>query len=155
MGLPIHISAGIAVDPRNANLLYLTVWNPHWYYSGILYRGNATGQWSRIPTPDSVPNTPAINYRSNMVLDGTGTLYVTTHGYKLWRSQNADALDPNQVRWELVREFSPDVSVELLASGWGPSGLALYASIRQGQNKPTLHRSLDGGQTWAPLKINF
>jgi hypothetical protein len=44
---------------------------------------------------------------------------------------------------------------ELLASGWGPQGLALYANIRQGEKASILHRSLDRGQTWTPLAIEF
>jgi hypothetical protein len=91
-----------------------------------------------------------------MALDGgSGALYVTTHGHKLWRSHNPDALDPNDVQWELIHDFGRDTTVESLASGWSPQGLGLYANIKSGQDTPVLHRSLDSGQTWEPLPIEF
>jgi hypothetical protein len=65
------------------------------------------------------------------------------------------------VGWELVHDFGPDVrQVSLLASGWGPQGLAIYANfwpltpLAEGGatvGATALHRSLDGGQTWEPL----
>jgi hypothetical protein len=65
-----------------------------------------------------------------------------------------------EVAWELVHDFGADAQVSLLASGWGPDGLAIYANITPltpldgggaSVGAPVLHRSLDGGQTWTPL----
>jgi hypothetical protein len=65
------------------------------------------------------------------------------------------------VQWELVQTFQPEARVVLLASGWGPKGIALYANIWAtwfDQSSPstgnaTLSRSLDGGHTWEDLPM--
>jgi hypothetical protein len=72
----------------------------------------------------------------------------------LWRSPNPAVADVNAIRWEQVLDFGPGVQGELLASGWSPQGLALYANLTQ-TGLPVLHRSEDGGQMWTPLSIEF
>ena len=100
---------------------------------------------------------------TGMTVDGgTGALYVTTQvaPVGLWQSRNPNTTDVTDVKWELVHDFGPDARVSLLASGWGPDGLAIYANIwpltpltggGATVGNPVLHRSLDGGQTWEPL----
>ena len=105
-----------------------------------------------------------------MTLDGaTGAIYVAvgraglTQAYQIWQTPNPDALDVNDVRWELVHDLGSNTNITLLASGWSPDGLALYANICPARiceegicepaSIPVLHRSLDGGQTWNPLPI--
>jgi hypothetical protein len=64
------------------------------------------------------------------------------------------------VQWELLHDFGPNVQASLLASGWGPQGPTLYANLSSltplagggaAVGSPVLHRSLDGGQSWLPL----
>ena len=78
----------------------------------------------------------------------------------LWRSPNPNTADVADVQWELVHDFGSNTQVSLLASGWGPQGLAIYANMLPltplaaggaSVGNPVLHRSLDGGQTWEPL----
>jgi hypothetical protein len=102
---------------------------------------------------------------TGITIDGaTGALYVTafTGGdWQVWRTLNPSTPDIKNVHWEMVHDFGPDVSwATLLASGWSPKGLALYANLTHWLNKdtgavgpPKPYRSLDGGQTWEPLPI--
>jgi hypothetical protein len=65
------------------------------------------------------------------------------------------------VQWELVHTFQSAARVVLLASGWGPQGLALYAGIWPGwfdsvspsTGNAAFSRSLDGGYTWEDLPM--
>jgi hypothetical protein len=80
----------------------------------------------------------------------------------LWRTVNPKVPNVEDVQWEFVHDFGGDVMVELLASGWSPQGLALYANVWPVEKlddsqveigNPIVHRSLDGGQSWEPLPI--
>jgi hypothetical protein len=99
-----------------------------------------------------------------MAIDGaSGALYLTTQlpVVELWRSPNPSAANFADVLWELVHSFQPEERVVLLASGWGPRGLALYASSWPNWFDPNsaltdngaLSRSLDGGHTWEDLTM--
>jgi hypothetical protein len=151
--------ANVAVDPRDANTLYAVIWPK--YAGTYLRRGTSEGLWDYMPTPR---NNSQID--TGISIDGaTGALYVTAFSpdmtWQLWHTLNPNAPDMNDIRWEMVRDFGPDVSwTTLLASGWSPEGLALYANLSSWLDKsvgsvgpPVLHRSLDGGQTWKPLPI--
>lgn len=150
--------ANVAIDPRDANTLYAIIWPK--YGGSYLRRGTGSGQWSTMPTP---LNNSVIGV--GMTIDGaTGALYVTMTApdYQIWRSLNPNMPDLNDVDWELMHDFGRDVQVNLLASGWSPQGLALYANLwplrwldaGYAEVGPSvLHRSLDGGQSWTPLPI--
>ena len=148
--------ANLGFDPRDNSTLYGII-RPK-YAGSYLRRGMADGHWQTMPTPlDNV------TIETGMTVDGgTGALYVTTQvpPAGLWQSRNPNATDVKDARWELVHDFGPNARVSLLASGWGPDGLAIYANIwpltplTEGGatvGNPVLHRSLDGGQTWEPL----
>lgn len=148
--------ANLGFAPRDPNTLYGII-RPQ-YAGSYLRRGTADGRWQTLPTPGE---NAAIE--TGMAIDGsTGALYVTTQlsPVGLWRSPNPAAADSADVRWESVHDFGPNVQVNLLAAGWGPQGLALYANIwplaplpagGASGGSPMLHRSQDGGQTWQPL----
>jgi ligand-binding sensor domain-containing protein len=144
--------ANLAFDPHDPNILYATI-RPE-YAGSYLRRGTANGQWEELPSP--LNNSPI---GMGFTLDGTsGALYVTTqqNGGQLWRSCQPRLTDAKAIQWEQLYNFGPEVHVELLASGWSPSGLALYVNLSSAQDgEPVLHRSLNGGHTWAPLKIKF
>jgi hypothetical protein len=155
----IHFNgvANLGIDPRDANTLYAVIWPK--YGGSYLRRGTANGQWQTMPTPLN-----NVQIDSGMTIDGaSGALYVTAYSstWQLWRTLNPQAADMNDIRWEMVHDFGPDISwASLLASGWGPDGLALYANLSAWLDKPSgrpgawiLHRSLDGGQTWVPLPL--
>jgi len=148
--------ANLGFDPRDNNTLYGII-RPK-YAGSYLRRGTGDGQWQTMPTP---LDNAAIE--TGMTIDGaTGALYVTTQvsPVGLWRSRNPNVANVMDVRWELVHDFGSNARVSLLASGWGPNGLAIYANMwpvtplaRGGATvgNPALHRSPDGGQTWEPL----
>ncbi len=150
--------ANVAVDPRDANALYGVIMPK--YGGSYLRRGTGGGQWKTMPTP--LENS---QIGMGMTIDGaTGALYVMVKSpiSQLWRTLNPNVPDLNDVQWELVQDFGRDVDVELLASGWSPQGLALYANLwplewrDEGyavRGTAVLHRSLDGGHTWAPLPL--
>jgi hypothetical protein len=150
--------ATVAIDPRDANTLYAIIWPA--YGGSYLRRGTAAGQWQTMPTPNE---SDPIDYR--ITIDGaTGALYVivTSPPTRLWRTLNPTTPDLNAVQWEVVHDLGRDWQVELLASGWSPEGLAIYANFRPLDWKDasyaevgdaTLRRSLDGGHTWAPLPV--
>jgi len=150
--------ANVAIDPRDANTLYAIIWPK--YAGSYLRRGTASGQWTTMPTPSENSQIGI-----GMTIDGaTGALYVMVKvpTHQLWRTLNASVPDLNEVRWEIVHEFGRDVDVELLASGWSPLGLALYANLSPPDwqdagyalvGVSVLHRSLDGGRTWTPLRL--
>jgi hypothetical protein len=149
--------ANLGFDPRNNNTLYGII-RPKGAGS-YLRRGTSGGFWQTMPAPH---DNAAID--TGMTIDGaSGALYVTTlvSPVSLWQSTNPNTDDVRDVGWELVHDFGPDLrQVSLLASGWGPRGLAIYANIwpltpilkaRRCVGATALHRSLDGGQTWEPL----
>ena len=148
--------ANLGFDPRDNSILYGII-RPQ-YAGSYLRRATADGLWQSLPTP--LDNA---TIETGMAINGnTSALYVTTQmsPVGLWRSPNPAVADSGDVRWELVHEFGPDVQVSLLAAGWSPQGLALYANRwplaplpggGASVGSPTLDRSLDGGQTWDPL----
>lgn len=148
--------ANLGIAPRDPNTLYGII-RPQ-YAGSYLRRGTAGGCWQTMPTP---LDNAAIE--TGMAIDGsTGALYVTTQvsPVGLWQSPNPAASDSADVRWDLVHEFGPDLQVSLLAAGWSPQGLTLYANIwplaglpggGASVGSPVLHRSQDGGHTWKPL----
>lgn len=146
--------AKIIPDPRQSNLLYATIWPE--YADGHLRRGTAEGQWEAMITP--LNNTPV---EPGFTLDGaSGTLYVATNSAKgqLWRSCQPRVQDVKAVQWEALSDFGQSIHTEVLASGWGPNGQALYLNLKDVTiegNEPVLHRSLDGGHTWFPLPVKF
>jgi hypothetical protein len=149
--------ANIGIDPRDANTLYAVIWPK--YAGSYLRRGTAAGQWQVMPTPLN-----NIQIDTGITIDGaTGALYVAAFAsnWQVWRTMNPREPDMNAVRWELVHDFGPDVAwASLLASGWSPQGLALYANLSPWLDKatgstgsPVLHRSRDGGRTWDPMPL--
>jgi hypothetical protein len=155
--------ANLGIDPRDANTLYAVIWPK--YAGSYLRRGTAGGQWQTMPTPRDNAQIDV-----GLTIDGsTGVLYVTAFSadgslggdWQLWRTLNPATPEVKDVRWEMVHDYGPDFSwATLLASGWSPQGLALYANLspwldrstgRSGE--PALYRSLDGGGTWAPLPV--
>lgn len=148
--------ANLGIDPRDNSTLYGII-RPQ-YAGSYLRRGTPDGVWQTMPTP--LDNA---TIETGMTVDGgTGALYVTTQVPPpgLWRSLNPNTADVAGVQWELVHNFGPDTQVSLLASGWSPQGLAIYANIfaltpltggGASVGYPVLHRSPDGGQTWEPL----
>jgi len=148
--------ANLGLDPRDNSTLYGII-RPQ-YAGSYLRRGTADGRWQTMPTPldDAAIET-------GMTVDGaTGALYVSTQvaPVGLWRSLNPNTPDVADVQWELVHDLGANVQLSLLASGWSPQGLAIYANMwpltplaggGAGVGSPVLHRSLDGGHTWEPL----
>ncbi|MGB0388343.1 MAG: hypothetical protein ACPGWR_26285 [Ardenticatenaceae bacterium] len=132
-------------DPRDNKVLYGIFWNHGFYY---LARGNADGEWERMPSPRFL--------NQGMAIDGeTGNLYTTTWTRSpdpnaLWRSPNPRQANLDDVRWEEIHEFSPHVVVRLLAAGGTPDGegLGFYATLDS-----QLHYSPDAGQSWQKLTI--
>ena len=148
--------ANLGIDPRDNSTLYGII-RPK-YAGSYLRRGTPDGRWQTMPTPRD-----NATIETGMTINGAiGALYVTTQvaPVGLWRSRNPNTTDVVDVQWELVHDFGPDAQVSLLASGWGPQGLAIYANIRPltplagggaTVGNPVLYRSLDSGQTWEPL----
>jgi hypothetical protein len=148
--------ANLGFDPRNNGTLYGII-RPK-YAGSYLRRGTPDGHWQTMPAP--LDNA---TIETGMTVDGgTGALYVTTQvpPAGLWRSSYPNTGDVTDVKWDLIHDFGPDAQVSLLASGWGPQGLAIYANIwpltplsggGATVGNPVLHRSPDGGQTWVPL----
>ncbi len=153
--------ANLGIDPGDANTLYAIIWPK--YAGTYLRRGTSPGQWEMMPTP---LNNGTIG--TGMTIDGaTGALYVVVWNwqdehYELWRTVDPKVPNVGDVQWEFVHDFGGDVMVELLASGWSPQGLALYANVWSVKKlddsqaeigDPIVYRSPDGGQSWAPLPI--
>jgi hypothetical protein len=142
--------ATLAFDPQNTNILYAVIWPE--YTGSYLRRSVANGQWEILPTPHN--NAPI---SAGFTLDGnSGALYIISEAEssQLWRSPNPTVTDVNTIRWERIYDFGPGVQAKLLTSGWSPQGLALYTNLTQA-GQTILHRSLDGGQTWTLLQIEF
>jgi hypothetical protein len=145
----------LGIDPQDANTVYGMI-RPK-YAGSYLRRANGS-QWQTLPTPLN-----NVTVEMGMAIDGaTGALYVTTQIMpgQLWRSPNPNAMNMADVKWELVHDFGPNTSARLLASGWSPQGMALYANIWPltplpggGYNPgaPALHRSPDAGVSWESL----
>jgi hypothetical protein len=153
--------ANLGIDPGDGNTLFAIIWPK--YGGSYLRRGMGAGQWQTMRTP---LNNAQIG--TGMTIDGaSGALYVTVwdgqqEHIQLWRTQNPKAPDLEAVHWELVHDFGPNAGVELLASGHGPEGLVLYATIEArtpgddeflGAGPGVVHRSPDGGHTWTPLPV--
>lgn len=162
-------SIDLALDPRDPRRAYLL--SGYKGYAYTLYRGFARpGQWTALPSLFPASPQPLVH---GMALDGaSGALYVAARGRdrfptpwagliadtpQLWRTPNPDALNPQDVRWELVHDFGDNVDARLLASGTGPQGLMLFANLGLALEStdfaPVLYRSLDGGQTWQPVAV--
>jgi dipeptidase D len=147
--------ANLGIDPRDSNTLYGII-QPK-YAGSYLRRGTAEGNWETMPTPK---NNATIE--TGMAIDGaSGALYLTTQipAVELWRSPNPSAANFADVQWELVHTFQPEARAVLLASGWGPRGVSVYATIwpnwfdqsSTSTGNATLSRSPDGGYTWEQL----
>jgi len=148
--------ANIGISPRDSQSGYAIVWPGG--EGSYLRRGTIFTDWQIMPAPQG-----GLPVNTGMTIDGgTGWLYVTTTeaaGDRLWRSTDADTPIIDDVGWSEVYRFAPGDQVELLASGWSSTEdqLAIYANLRRevnGQPQYILIRSLDGGQSWAPLVIN-
>jgi hypothetical protein len=153
--------ANLGIDPRDPNTLYAIIWPK--YAGSYLRRGSALGEWQTMPTP--MENT---TIGTGLTIDGrSGDLYIIAWdwqdgSYELWRTSNPSVPDVNDVEWEWIHDFGPDVQVELLASGSLPDGLVLYANIWPVRHlggstvdigPGVVHQSLDGGRTWTPLAV--
>ena len=145
--------ATVVLDPQNSEMLYAVVWPE--YAGSYLRRGTANGQWEKVPSP--LKNSPI--GMGFTVAGDSSTMYVTTaiNSGQLWRAPNPSVFDVNRIQWDLVHDFGRGIQVELLASGWSPQGVALYANLTDvtQHDEPRLHRSLDGGRTWTRLAIRF
>ena len=147
----------LAIDPRNANDVYL-LWGHRGWWHGILRITPSSRQGTELPMP--LEERPVV---AGMALDGaTGAIYILARAHsgadpfnvhELWRATNPNAPDPAAVRWERAADLGADTNGTLLAAGRSPSGLALYANFGRPGQSLTLHRSLDGGQTWTPITI--
>ncbi len=139
----------LALDPRDNSTLYSTALNIG-HNSPQLMRGTADGQWASFSTPEGRPIGLGFSLDRQ-----SGDLYVTTNGVSaLWRTQNPATTDPSAMTWQRVYDFGSDVKINLLASGASPYGTALYISktpLQGLQRTQTLHRSLDGGQSWQQI----
>jgi len=139
----------LALDPRDNSTFYSTSLNVG-YNSPQLMRGTSDGQWATLPTPEGRP------IGLGFALDSqTGHLYATTNGVAaVWRTQNPTAADANAITWQKVYDFGTNVKIDLLASGSSSYGVALYISqtpLQGLRRNQTLHRSLDGGQSWQQI----
>lgn len=157
--------ANLAVDPRTSNLLYAIIWPK--YAGSYLRRGTANGGWDTMPTP---LNNAQIEI--GMTIDGaTGALFVTAYNFQagsatsphmqVWRAMDPSRPDVRAVTWDQIYDFGENVVGNLLASGWSPQGLALYARLMPTNCSSTtdpkcisrVQRSLDGGRSWAMFAI--
>jgi hypothetical protein len=148
--------ANLGIDPHNNATLYGII-RPK-YAGSYLRRLTIGGQWQTMLTPDN-----NVTIETGMSIDGgSGALYVTTQigPYRLWRSPDPAATDLGQVTWQLVHDFGAYARADVLASGWSPQGLALYANIwlltplgggGASVGHAVLYRSPDVGQTWQAL----
>ena len=148
--------AAVGISPRDSQTGYAIVWPGG--DGSALRRGTIFTDWQVMPAPEAgLPVNPG------MTIDGgTGWLYITTaetEGDRLWRSSDPDTPIIDDVGWEEVYHFAAGDQVELLASGWSTVAdqLAIYANLQRevdGAPQFTLIRSLDNGQSWAPLVID-
>jgi hypothetical protein len=157
--------ANIAIDPHTSNLLYAIIWPK--YAGSYLRRGTASGGWDTLPTP--LNNT---QIEIGMTIDGaTGALYVTVYNFQsgsvtsprmqVWRAIDPSRPDVRAVTWDQIYDFGENLIANLLASGWSPQGLALYArltptncnNVTDPKCITSVQRSLDGGKNWVPLVI--
>ena len=148
--------AAVGISPRDSQTGYAIVWPGG--DGSALRRGTIFTDWQVMPAPEAgLPVNPG------MTIDGgTGWLYITTaetEGDRLWRSSDPDTPILEDVSWEEVHHFAAGDQVELLASGWSTVAkqLAIYANLQRevnGAPQFILIRSLDNGQSWAPLIID-
>lgn len=148
--------ANVGISPRDSQSGYAIVWPGG--DGSYLRRGTIFTDWQLMPAPQG-----GLSVNTGMTIDGgTGWLYVTTReadGDRLWRSADADTPIIDDVSWSEVYRFAPGDQVELLASGWSSveDQLAIYANLLRevdGQPRYILIRSLDSGQSWAPLVVD-
>ncbi len=148
--------AAVGISPRDSRTGYAIVWPGG--EGSALRRGTIFTDWQIMPAPQG-----GLTVNLGMTIDGgTGWLYVTTieaEGDRLWRSTDPDTPILDDVSWNEVYRFAAGDQVELLASGWSTSEdqLAIYANLQRavnGQMQSTLIRSLDSGQSWAPLVVD-
>ncbi|HEX9116598.1 MAG TPA: hypothetical protein VGA61_11060 [Anaerolineae bacterium] len=148
--------SALGIDPHDANTVYGMI-RPK-YAGHYLRRISGNGQWQMMPGPVS-----SSTVDMGIAIDGaSGAFFVTTMvaPVQLWRSLNANTMNVDDIRWELVHDFGDRVQVRLLASGWSPQGMALYANFwpltpapggGASVGNPAFYRSLDGGANWQLL----
>lgn len=148
--------AAVGISPRDSQTGYAIVWPGG--DGSPLRRGTIFTDWQVMPAPQA-----GLPVNTGMTIDGgTGWLYVTTaeaEGDRLWRSSDPDTPILEDVSWAEVYHFEAGDHVELLASGWSTveDQLAIYANLQREVNgalQYILIRSLDSGQSWAPLIVD-
>jgi hypothetical protein len=158
-----EVISSLAINPLDPNVIYAEILpnpltNPHL----ILRRYSPNDNWVTLPNPNSKNIAGAVLDRiTGALYVTTGRDYTTSDGYKLWRSENADASKPEEIIWDLVYTFDSVGDVDILSAGWSPNGTALYADFRnlvkQDESNyimvSQLNVSLDNGETWQPVEI--
>ncbi len=144
----------VAIDPRSPTTLYAIIMPK--YAGSYLRRKMGDNQWQEMTTP--LDNS---QIEVGMTIDGaTGSLYITARdavtnlgqgNWQVWRSPNPNA-PMDAVKWERVYDFGDAAWASMLASGWSPQGLALYARVTLADYQQILMRSLDSGKTWTTVK---
>jgi YVTN family beta-propeller protein len=144
----------ILIDPSVHNLVFVVTMNRR---STASLERSYDSIWESIPAPVNPVSYPPGGYPSRgLALDSsTRALYVGNPNGVLYVSDNAFALNKDDIAWRSVHNFGLQPSP--LAVGAGPSGGALYVTVNinpwdGGQPGRTL-RSDDGGVTWTPLTI--
>ena len=162
------IAYSVALDPRDNQTVFAV-----YGYKGAFFTFRRAPADISIP-PDQRYWTPLPSHTTGQprgwTIDGaTGDIYAVygphpqsgADTYQLWRVHQPAAPNVADIRWELLHDFGAGNQALLLGSGWGPTGLTLYALIGPAPFCPggvclprppmSLHRSRDGGQTWTPL----
>ncbi len=141
----------ILVDPQAHNVLYGLFMGTRGLAD--LYR-SSDGNWETLPAP--INNLPLGWTSPGLMMDGsTRGLYVGSPDGMLSVSYNAFTPVRGEVAWQTVQTFS--YQPVPLAVGAGPSGAALYITLRDQAWDPSTRgrvmRSDDGGVTWIALTI--